>query len=70
MNTEKKKEIVNKWAEILGTMCGWFISATFIMWGWNVIAPHLNCPLFSYWEIFAVRMALGSIATMFHSKKN
>ena len=70
MNAEKKKEIVNKWAEILGTVCGWFISAAFIMWGWNVIAPHLNCPLLSYWEIFAVRMALGSIAAMFRSKKN
>ena len=70
MNIEKKKEIVNKWAEILGTVCGWFISAAFIMWGWNVIAPHLNYPPFSYWEIFAVRMALGSIAAMFRSKQN
>ena len=70
MNIEKKKEIVNKGAKILGAVCGCFVSAAFIMWGWNVIAPHLNCPLFSYWEIFAMRMALGSIVAMFRGKKN
>lgn len=70
MNEEKRNELVNKWAVILGTVGGWFLSAAFILWGWNVIAPHLNCPQFSYWEVFAVRMALGSIAAMFCSKKN
>ena len=68
MNTEKKNEIVNKWAEILGTVGGWFLSAAFIMWGWNVIAPHLNAPLFNYWEIFAMRMALTYITSILWQK--
>ena len=43
----------------------WFISAAFIMWGWNIIAPHINCPIFTYWEIFAMRMGLSYIVQMF-----
>ena len=70
MNEEKKNKLVNNWANILGTVGGWFLSAAFILWGWNVIAPHLNCPLFSYWEILAMRLALGSIASIFRIKKN
>jgi hypothetical protein len=34
----------------------WFISSLFIWWGWSVLAPHLNAPMFNYWEIFAIRM--------------
>ena len=45
-----------------------FLQSWAIMWGWNVIAPHLNAPLFGYWEIFAVRVALGFIIGMFKRK--
>ena len=45
----------------VGKVAFWFISAAFIMWGWNTVAPHLNAPLFNYWEIFAIRMALSHI---------
>lgn len=24
------------------------------MFGWNTLAPHLNCPLFNYWEVFCI----------------
>lgn len=51
-----------KFSEILSTIIAqvgtWFMSAAFIMWGWNTIAPYLNAPTFNYWEIFAMRMGL------------
>lgn len=45
-------------ANIVGTVGKWFIASAFIMWGWNTLAPHINCPLFGYWEIFSMYMAL------------
>lgn len=29
---------------IVGKIAGWFISAAFIWWGWNVFAWHFNLP--------------------------
>ena len=55
-------------AAIFVQICIYFISALFIWWGWNVLTPHLNAPLFDYWEIFAMRMAFGSIVAMFRQK--
>lgn len=65
MEDNKVKSVSEKIGSAIGHIGGWFLSAAFIMWGWNVIAPHLNAPLFSYWEIFAMRMALGSVVAMF-----
>ena len=67
----KNKELS---AEKLGALFGyvilWFISAAFIMWGWNTLAPHLNVPTFGYWEIFAMRMGLSSVmSTLWQHKK-
>jgi len=50
---------------IISRILRWFASSAFILWGWTVIAPHLNAPLFNYWEIFAMRMAFSSVVTMF-----
>lgn len=60
----KIKENSEKAGKIVGKGIGWFLSAGFIYWGWTVVAPHLNAPEFTYWEIFAIRMALGSIIAM------
>ena len=28
---------------------------SFLLWkGWTALAPHLNCPLFGYWEVFCI----------------
>ena len=59
------KENSGKIGKIIGKGIGWLLSAGFIYWGWIVIAPHLNAPEFTYWEILAIRMALGSIIAMF-----
>lgn len=48
----------------------WFISAAFILWGYSTIAPHLNAPLFNYWEIFSMRMALSCIMHAFWQRKD
>lgn len=53
---EKLKERV---ASLVGLISKWFISSAFIMWGWNILAPHINCPTFGYWEMFAMRMAFS-----------
>ena len=53
---EKLKENV---AKIVGVIGKWFISTAFIMWGWNTLAPHINCPTFGYWEMFAMRMGFS-----------
>ena len=62
---EKIKENSEKIGKIVGKFIGWFLSAGFIYWGWTIVAPHLNAPEFGYWEIFAIRMALGSIIGIF-----
>lgn len=61
MEKVSKDKIVVSIANVIG----WFISSAFIMWGWNTLAPHINCPLFSYWEIFAMRMALSYTIAIF-----
>jgi hypothetical protein len=35
------------------------------MWGWNTLAPYINCPVFTYWEIFAMRMGLSYVIQIF-----
>ena len=55
----------DKVGDLIANIIGWFISSAFIMWGWNTLAPHINCPLFSYWEIFAMRMALSYTIAIF-----
>lgn len=70
MNNNTEKKISASIAQLLATIATWFISAGFIMWGWNTLAPHINCPLFTYWEIFAMRMGLSFFMTIIWQKKN
>jgi hypothetical protein len=70
MNNNAEKKISDSISELLATIITWFVSAGFIMWGWNTIAPHINCPLFTYWEIFAMRMGLSYLMAIIWQKKN
>ena len=45
----------------------WFVSTVFIMWGWNTLAPHINCPTFGYWEVFAMRMGFSYLTNIIGS---
>ena len=66
-NTKKKAPVFTP--EFFASIAIWFISAGFIMWGWNTLAPHINCPLFTYWEIFAMRMGLSFFMSIIWQKK-
>ena len=66
--TKKDNTTTKNLAAIFVRTCIYFISALFIWWGWNVLAPHLNAPLFDYWEVFAMRMALSSIVGILWQK--
>ena len=69
MNNNTEKKISASIAQFLATVAFWFISTGFIMWGWNTLAPHINCPLFAYWEIFAMRMGLTFFMAIIWQKK-
>lgn len=66
--TDKKQKTIDNLSNIITRVCTWFLSTAFILWGWSVLAPHLNAPLFSYWEIFAMRMAFSSIFSIIRHK--
>ena len=70
MTNNAEKKVSASIAQLLATIAIWFISAGFIMWGWNTLAPHINCPLFTYWEIFAMRMGLSFFMAIIWQKKN
>lgn len=70
MNNNTEKKVSTSIAELFAAIVIWFISAGFIMWGWNTLAPHINCPLFTYWEIFAMRMGLSFFMSIIWQKKN
>lgn len=69
MNNITKKETSVLISDIIAKIAAWFVSAGFIMWGWNTLAPHVNCPLFTYWEIFSMRMALSCLMSIIWQKK-
>ena len=64
----KKSTVARNLIEIFTKICLCLASALFIWWGWNVLAPHLNAPSFSYWEIFAMRMAFAHIVYIIRKK--
>ena len=53
---------------ITGWCVGWCICAALLMLGWNVVAPHLNAPIFTYWEWVAIYCALRVIGKALFKK--
>ena len=68
MENNNKVDVKVQVVTASANVVNWFMSSVFIWWGWNAIAPHLNAPMFGYWEIFAMRMALGNILAMLKKK--
>ena len=66
---ENVKSIAFKIGYLIGTIAYRLIAAGFLMWGWNTIAPHLNAPMFSYWETFAIYMGLNALAKVFRKTR-
>ena len=69
MENKEDKRLAEVLGELTGTIINWFLTAGFIYWGWTVLAPHLNAPLFTYWEVFAIRMALSSLVAILWQRK-
>jgi hypothetical protein len=66
---ENDKGIAFKIGYFIGTIACRFIGAGFLMWGWNTVASHLNAPIFTYWETFAIYMGLNVFARTFRAPK-
>lgn len=69
MENKEEKKVPELLGDLIGTILNWFLTAGFIYWGWTVVAPHLNAPMFTYWEVFAIRMALFSLMTIIWQRK-
>ena len=39
---------------ILGWGLEFFFNPALVLWGWEALAPHLNAPLFTYWEVLCI----------------
>jgi hypothetical protein len=46
-------------------ICVWFLSSLFIWLGWKVLVAHFGLPYFTYLEIFAMRMGLSGVMSIF-----
>ena len=43
---------------LVGALFGWLVAPALLLWSWGIIAPHLNAPLFGYWEMFGIYIGL------------
>lgn len=73
MNTPKMKKNVNL-SDMLIDAIAWafwyFLNPAIVMWGWEALAPHLNMPLFSYWQSFCICYgAQWLLSFVFRSRK-
>lgn len=67
MNEETK----NNFTEIIVTIAGVFIRPLFILIGLNILRKYgINIPMFSYWEVLLLRLALGNLYPNYNSKKS
>lgn len=46
------------------------LSALFVKWGWNTLAPYINCPTFTYAEVGAMYIGLDSLLDLIKRKVN
>ena len=71
MNMIKVKNNGDKmvWSIALGSIAGLFIAPLILLWAWGVVAPHLNAPLFGYWEMFAIHLGLHTIGLALFKQK-
>lgn len=60
MNTEKKSTSDNI-IELVTTVAVLFLEALCIFGAWSILAPHLNAPLFTYWQTMLFLLAFRVI---------
>ena len=64
------RDLIKAFGKLIEKTAFIFVSSIFLYWGWTTLAPHLNAPLFTFWEIFAMRMALSHIMRILWQKTN
>lgn len=67
IKVNKEGKIV--WSIMLCSIASWFIAPLVLLWSWGVVAPHLNAPLFGYWEMFAIHLGLHTIGLALFKQK-
>lgn len=55
-------------AELTARWIHYCVSAFFIMWGWNTLAPYINAPTFAFLEILAMRMGFTNFMAILWQK--
>ena len=60
MNTEKKS-VSDFITELLVAVVTLFLEALFIFDAWSILAPHLNAPLFTYWQTMLFLLAFRAL---------
>ena len=57
-NLSPKQSTEDRFIDNLATFVAnalwFFLYPALVMWGWEALAPHLNAPLFAYWEVFCI----------------
>lgn len=54
VNVPEPKSIASQLGSIVGNILWFFLYPALCFWGWNALAPHLNAPLFGYWEVLCI----------------
>lgn len=53
-NMSESKSIASQLGNLAGNALWFFLYPALCYWGWNALAPHLNAPLFNYWEVLCI----------------
>lgn len=71
MFESKSDKIAEVVGQIIGKITALFLKALLIFIGLNILRKYgVSIPLFSYWEVFLLRMALGSLYPNYDQKKS
>ena len=73
-NLSPKQSTEDRFIDNLATFVAnalwFFLYPALVRWGWEALAPHLNAPLFAYWEVFCIcHGARWSLSFVFRSRK-
>ena len=69
-NIKEEMSIAKILGIILCTIGGLCIRAALLMWSWNIIAPHFDAPIFTYWEWIVIYYDLRIIGNALFKKNN
>lgn len=56
------------WREVLEKVIATLISILLVRWGWNTLAPYINCPTFTYVEVGSMYIGLDLLLDLIKRK--